>query len=267
MKSNDFILHFSSFILFFFMNLAIIILAAGRGTRMESDRAKVLHPLCGKPLISHVLESVAPLHAAHTIAIVGHQAADVESHVAAHFPDVEFATQSPMLGTGHAVGFAEKRLSDFDGDVVVMCGDAPLLKTETLRQLIELRRQNNAPASMMVATATEATSYGRVVLSPDGQVQAIVEVKDASPEVLALQTVNAGTYCFDSKTLWSELAKVKPNNAQGEYYLTDVIGFITQDGGRVQALMVSEREITGVNTRAQLQALEAELREIGECEN
>ncbi len=248
------------------MNLAVIILAAGKGTRMESDLAKVLHPLCGKTLISHVLESVAPLHAAHTIAIVGHQAQDVQSHVEAHFPDVEFATQSPTLGTGHAVQFAQPLISDFEGDVVVMCGDAPLLKTETLRQLIGLRHQNSSSASMMVAIAGEAGSYGRVVISSSGQVQAIVEAKDASPEVLALQTINAGTYCFQSRTLWDGLARLKPNNAQGEYYLTDVIGFITEKGGRVEALMVSEREITGVNTRAQLLALEAELRANGECE-
>ncbi len=249
------------------MKLAIIILAAGKGTRMESDLAKVLHPLCGKALISHVLESIAPLNATQTIAIVGHQAQDVAAHVAASFPDVEFATQSPMLGTGHAVQFAQPLMPDLDGDVIVLCGDAPLVQTETLRQLIELRRKNHAPASMMVAVAMEAGSYGRVVVSEDGRVTKIVEARDATPEVLALRTVNAGTYCFERRALWDGLARLQTDNVQGEYYLTDVIGFMNQQGGRVEALFVSQREMTGVNTRAQLQALEEELRASGECES
>lgn len=249
------------------MSLAIIILAAGRGTRMESDLAKVLHLLCGKPLIFWVLESVAPLQAQQTIAIVGHQADHVQSEIEARFPDVEFATQSPMLGTGHAVQFAQPLISDLDGDVIVLCGDAPLVQTETLRQLIELRRRNNAPASMMVAIATNAGSYGRVLVSDDGSVSGIVEAKDATPEILALKTVNAGTYCFERRALWNGLSRLKPNNVQGEYYLTDVIGFMNEEGGRVEALLVSEREMTGVNTRAQLQALEMELRASGECES
>lgn len=247
------------------MNLTIVVLAAGKGTRMESDLAKVLHPLCGKPLVHWVLEAVAPLQAQKTVVVVGHQADQVEATVRERFPNCEFALQSPMLGTGHAVQCAQKHIADNSGDVIVLCGDAPLVQTETLQQLVQRRRDNNSLATMMVAQAEDPGSYGRVLINEGNRVQRIVEAKDASPEELAVKSVNAGSYCFEGAALWNGLSKLGNNNKSGEYYLTDVIGFINEGGGRVDAVMVDEREMTGVNTRAQLQELEEALRADGLC--
>lgn len=239
------------------MNLAIIVLAAGKGTRMESDLAKVLHPLCGKPLIAWVLETVSALQPQRIVAVVGHQAAAVERQVRERFPAVEFARQEPMLGTGHAVQQAQAALGDFEGDIMVIYGDTPLISEGALRQLAQPRE--NALASMMVATVEEPGAYGRVLCEADGRVSQIVEAKDATPEILALSTVNAGTYCFEAKALWYYLAQISNDNRSGEYYLTDVVGLMTQDGQRVDAVFVDEREMTGINTRAQLQQLEQQL--------
>jgi UDP-N-acetylglucosamine diphosphorylase/glucosamine-1-phosphate N-acetyltransferase len=242
------------------MSLAIIILAAGKGTRMKSDLAKVLHPLVGKPLISWALDAVAPLQPDRTVIIVGHQAEAVQSVVLENFVNTEFALQSEMLGTGDAVKRAVPLLGGFDGDVIVTCGDVPLLQTETLRRLIQTRRENSSAASMLVAQVDEPGSYGRVVCDDENRVLQIVEAKDASPEVLGIRNVNAGTYCFDAKLLWPQLEQLTNNNKSGEYYLTDVIGFLANAGQRVDAVFVGEREMTGINTREQLEELEAELK-------
>ena len=241
------------------MNLAIIVLAAGKGTRMESDLAKVLHPLCGKPLVAWVLETVSALQPQRIVAVVGHQAEEVERQVSQRFPTVEFARQEPMLGTGHAVQQTQAALGDFKGDIIVIYGDTPLISEGALRQLAQKRE--GALASMMVATVEEENAYGRVLYEADGRVRQIVEAKDATPEILALKTVNAGTYCFESAALWHYLAQISNDNRAGEYYLTDVVGLMTRDGQRVEAVFVDEREMTGINTRAQLQQLEQQLEE------
>lgn len=247
------------------MNLAIVILAAGKGTRMDSDLAKVLHPLCGKPLVTWVLEAIQPLQPQRTVVVVGHQASAVEAAVRAQFANVEFVTQSEMLGTGHAVQQAEPLLKDFDGDILVTYGDVPLITTETLQRLVSERREQNAALSMLVATVDDPTGYGRVLTEPDGRVTAIVEQKDATPEIAAIRHVNAGTYCFESRLLWPYLSRIDNNNRSGEFYLTDVVGLATRAGQRVCAVFINEREMTGVNTRAQLQELEAQLRAEGGC--
>lgn len=255
------------------MNLAIIVLAAGKGTRMASDLAKVLHPLCGKPLVAWVLEAVSALQPQRIVAVVGHQAAEVERQVRQRFPAVEFARQEPMLGTGHAVQQAHAALRDFNGDIIVIYGDTPLISEGALRQLVQKRAGNAAAAgtaaktapaegalaSMMVAVVEEPGAYGRVLCEADGRVSQIVEAKDATPEILALNTVNAGTYCFEAGALWHYLAQISNDNRSGEYYLTDVVGLMTRDGRRVEAVFVDEREMTGINTRAQLQQLEQQL--------
>lgn len=242
------------------MSLSIIILAAGKGTRMKSDLAKVLHPLGGKPLIAWALDAVAPLSPDRTVVIVGHQAEAVEKAVNERFANIEFALQSEMNGTGDAVKRAVPLLEKFEGDVIVTCGDVPLLQTETLCRLIQTRRENNSAASMLVAQVDEPGSYGRVLCDEENRVLQIVEAKDASPEILAVRNVNAGTYCFDAKSLWPQLARLTNNNKSGEYYLTDVVGFLANDNQRVDAVFVGEREMTGVNTREQLDELEAELK-------
>jgi bifunctional N-acetylglucosamine-1-phosphate-uridyltransferase/glucosamine-1-phosphate-acetyltransferase GlmU-like protein len=175
------------------MSLAIIILAAGKGTRMKSDLAKVLHPLCGKPLIAWALDTVAPLAPDRTIVVVGHQAEAVESTVNERFANIEFALQSEMLGTGDAARRAVPMLEGFVGDVIVTYGDVPLLETETLRRLMQTRRDNESAASMLVAQVDDPGAYGRVLCDEENRVLQIVEAKDATPEILAVANVNAGT--------------------------------------------------------------------------
>ena len=241
------------------MSLALIILAAGKGTRMESDLAKVLHPLCDKPLVIWALESAASLQPERVVVVVGHQAPAVQDRVLEDFPHAEFATQNQMLGTGHAVQQCENVLQNFRGDIVISCGDVPLLRSETLQNLVNHRRETDAAAALLVATIAEPGSYGRVIRDAQGVVEKIVEAKDANVEEKLCRDVNAGTYCFESEALWRELAKIGNSNASGEYYLTDVVGLLTQNGERVVSVSVSEREMTGINTRAQLLQLESEM--------
>lgn len=241
------------------MPLAILVLAAGKGTRMESDLPKVLHPLCGKPLLAHVLDAASQLSPDRLICIVGHRADLVQEQISPDYPDVEFVNQGEMLGTGHAVLQAQDALQNFGGDIMVTCGDAPLLTSATLGDLRRKRAHMDAAAAMLVGRVDEPGSYGRVVMDEGGLVSQIVEAKDASPEVLALPTVNAGTYCFQSDDLWNTLARVGNNNKSGEYYLTDVVGILSDDGKKVVGELISEREMTGVNTKAQLAELEEQL--------
>ncbi|RYX84754.1 UDP-N-acetylglucosamine pyrophosphorylase [bacterium] len=243
------------------MNLAVLVLAAGKGTRMESDLPKVLHPLRGRPLVAHVLDAALTLDPTRLICIVGHRAELVESEVQRSHASVEFVNQGEMLGTGHAVSQTKAALENFDGEVLVTCGDAPLLTSETLADLVARRRQDDAAAAMLVGRIDEPGRYGRVIMAEGGEVEKIVEWKDASEEERAVQTVNAGTYVFRSKDLWKQLARVTNDNASGEYYLTDVIGLLRQDGEKVVGILVSEREMTGINTRAELAELERQLEE------
>lgn len=240
------------------MNLAVIVLAAGKGTRMESDLPKVLHILRGKPLVAHVLDAAQILEPSRLICVVGHRAELVETEVGRSHSQVEFVNQGEMLGTGHAVLQTQKALADFDGEILVTCGDAPLLTSATLADLVEKRRENDAAAAMLVGRLDAPGSYGRVVL--DGsRVEKIVEAKDASSEELALPTVNAGTYCFRARDLWAQLARVGNDNKSGEYYLTDVIGLLREAGETVVGVHVCEREMTGINTKSELAALEKQL--------
>ena len=250
------------------MNLAILVLAAGKGTRMESDLPKVLHVLREKPLVAHVLDAARTLNPNRLICVVGHRAELVENQVGKSHPETEFINQGEMLGTGHAVLQCQNALENFEGEILVTCGDAPLLTGATLADLREKRRENDAAAAMLVGRLDNPGSYGRVVL--DGShVEKIVEAKDASSEELALPTVNAGTYCFRSADLWAQLARVGNNNKSGEYYLTDVIGLLREAGETVVGVHVSEREMTGINTKTELAELEKQLlsEEIGLAEN
>ena len=226
---------------------------------MESDLPKVLHPLRGQPLLAHVLDAARALHPDRLIAIVGHRADLVQSEIKPSYPEVEFVNQGEMLGTGHAVRQAQSALQNFAGDILVTCGDAPLLTSQTLDDLRKKRAQFDAGAAMLVGRLDDPGSYGRVVMDEKGQVSEIVEAKDASPEVLGLETVNAGTYCFGSSELWEQLARVDNKNKAGEYYLTDVIGLLRQAGQTVVGELVAAREMTGINTRAELAQLEAQL--------
>jgi ribose-phosphate pyrophosphokinase len=243
------------------MELALIILAAGKGTRMESDLPKVLHSLGGKPLVAWVLESALALDPHRIVVVTGHQAEKVESKIRELFPktNIEFVRQKKMLGTGHAVQQAKPLLGDFKGDIVVLCGDVPLISTGSLKKMVETRDRHQAGACLMVCDLPDGGSYGRVVTDKNGQVQRIVEAKDAKPEELALHRVNAGTYCFDSTRLWAQLEHLTANNKSGELYLTDVIGFLNSAGEQIDSLSVDQREMAGINTKDQLLALEKSL--------
>jgi len=245
------------------MALAVVILAAGKGTRMQSDLAKVLHPLCGKPLVVWAIEAAQTVAPERIVVIVGHQAQSVQDEVSSRFPGTEFARQEEMLGTGHAVQQAAPLLQDFQGDVIVTCGDVPLLTGETLQKLVTAKHESGASASMLIGVLDEPGSYGRVLCDEDGTVHEIVEAKDASPEQLEKRTVNSGTYCFEATKLWPHLARLGNSNASGEFYLTDVIGFLTQAGEKVAGIFITEREMTGINTRDQLEELEFTLRSEG----
>ena len=245
------------------MKLAVVILAAGKGTRMQSDKAKVLHHLCGQSLVAWVLKAVQVLAPARTVVITGHQSDAVRTEISAQFPDTEFALQTEMNGTGHAVQQTQSLLGDFEGDILVTCGDVPLLTSETMQHLVEKRRETKSAAAMLIGVLDEPGAYGRVLCDEDGTVHSIVEAKDADDETLQKRTVNAGTYCFDAQKLWPQLARLNANNAAGELYLTDVIGFLTQGGETVSGVFIAEREMTGINTKQQLEELEFGLRAEG----
>jgi bifunctional UDP-N-acetylglucosamine pyrophosphorylase/glucosamine-1-phosphate N-acetyltransferase len=235
-------------------NLAIIILAAGQGTRMKSRLPKVLHPIAGRPLVGHVLTTAARLGADHVEVVVRHEREQVVEALAPHYPAAVFIDQDDVPGTGRAVQVAVDALpDDFDGDVLVLSGDCPLADAETLAAFIDEHRAGGAGATLMTAVVDEPTGYGRVIRDADGGVDRIVEQKDASAAEAEVREINAGMYVFRAAVLREYLPRVGVDNAQGEMYLTDVPGLLRAAGDRVAASVVSDITVTfGVNDRAQL---------------
>ena len=227
-----------------------VVLAAGKGTRMNSDLAKVLHPLAGKPLLGHVLETVAQVGIARTVVVVGHQAAEVEA--AFQGPGRDFVLQEPQLGTGHAVQMAAPEL-DPTGYCVVLAGDVPLLRSETLGRLIRETWEKQAAAVVLTCVVPDAGAYGRIVKDGEGQVQRIVEAKDATPGELAIGEYNSGVFCFRTDRMIEALGKLTTENVQGEYYLTDTVAWLVERGYPVLATATNDPgEVAGINTVAQL---------------
>ncbi len=243
------------------MSLHAVVLAAGKGTRMKSARAKVLHEALGAPLLEHVLRAVSGAGAASISVVLGHQAELVESAFAGR--GLGFVRQDPPLGTGHALLAARSRFeADARGTLLVVNGDLPLLTAATLERLLSAHSESGAAATLLTALLPDAGAYGRVVRDPTGAVRAIVEAKDAGPEVLALREFNSGVYAFAIAPLLPALAALEPKNAQGEYYLTDVIALLVGAGRRVHALAAdAAAEVLGVNTAAELAFATARLRE------
>lgn len=231
------------------MDLAVVVLAAGEGTRMKSSKPKVLHEILGRPMISYAIEAARGLEPERIVAVLGHGSDEVRKKIDGR---VRIAIQEEQLGTAHAVSCAVPELDNFDGDVLVICGDTPLMTTSTLRELVEIKSRHAAAASLLIARLDDPTGYGRVVR--DGaRVFKIVEEKDASPEERAISEVNAGTYCFEKAALVSVLGEIGRENAQSEYYLTDAIGILTAKGKTVVAYSAnSPEEVLGVNSRKQL---------------
>jgi len=236
------------------MSCLVVVLAAGKGTRMKSDLPKVLHEVSGRVLLDFVLdlgERVA--RADHIVVVVGHRAGRVEEHVRDR--GVLIALQEPQLGTGDALRVAVEIAPE--GDVVlVLSGDVPLLRKKTLDQLLDSVAKG-AEAALLTAVLTDPGAYGRVLRGPDGSVSAVVEARDADANILALNEVNAGVYAFRRASLEQALASLKPDNAQGEYYLTDVVRWLTRRGLPVAATILEDpEEMQGVNTREDLRRVE-----------
>ena len=239
--------------------LAVVVLAAGEGTRMKSKTPKVLHQIAGLPLLGHVLATAHSLSAHHVITVIRHEREKLDEYIQAHFPTTEVAVQDDIPGTGRALEHALEVLPDgFAGDVLVLSGDVPLLDVQSISELIERHRENQALGSLISFHAEDPTGYGRIVRDRES-LMGIVEQKDASPAELEINEVNAGVYVFDYQHLISSLAQVGTENAQGEKYLTDVVSLLVQQG-RVDAHVIADNWlVAGINDRVQLSQVASEL--------
>lgn len=233
-------------------------MAAGLGTRMKSNRAKVLHELGGAPLIAYVVRAAQALEPRAIITIVGHQAEEVERAVLAEIGELAgFVVQEKQRGTGDAVESARSVLENSDSLVLVLSGDVPMIRVETLQKLIEHHYNTGAACSILSVRLENPTGYGRIIRDNNGEFRKIVEQRDATEEERQVREINSGIYCFDSKALYDALRKVEPKNDQGEYYLTDVAEIILGSGGTVSVYLIHDpREVSGVNTRAELAEFE-----------
>jgi bifunctional UDP-N-acetylglucosamine pyrophosphorylase / glucosamine-1-phosphate N-acetyltransferase len=236
--------------------IAAVVLAAGKGTRMKSERAKVLHEACGRPIAFFPIRAALALDCAPAVIVVGHQADEVQAGLTRQFPGapLAFAVQKEQLGTAHAVLCAEEALKGFAGSVLILAADVPLIRAETLQKLVHAK--GNADVAMLTALARAPQGYGRIVRNAKGEVARIVEEKDATPEERELDEINASIYLVDATFLFTALHGVGKSNAQGEYYLTDIVA-----RGRSVAVLAEEAEVSGVNDRAQLASSGAQLRE------
>jgi bifunctional UDP-N-acetylglucosamine pyrophosphorylase/glucosamine-1-phosphate N-acetyltransferase len=245
--------------------LSAIVLAAGEGSRMRSERPKPLHRLCGKPMLMYVVESLADVHVDRAVIVVGHKGDWVTKKMQEHAHDVEvdFVEQRVQRGTGDAtlVGLVGLPDEDDEGDVLVLIGDAPLLRPATIAALVDHHRRTGAAATVLTAVMADPTGYGRVLRGRDDRVARIVEQRDGTPEELEVDEVNTSIYCFRRSLLAPALRRIEPDNSQGEYYLTDVVEVLASAGHPVEALAVADpAETQGINDRLQLAAAEAELR-------
>ena len=237
----------------------VVILAAGKGTRMKSADPKVLHHAGGLPLIEHVRRTADSLNPGTTVVVVGHQADRVKDALAKRL-GLRFALQEPQLGTGHALLQAEPHLRGATGTVVLLSGDVPLLRPATLKSLVETHRASAAAATVLTARVAGPHEYGRIVRE-NGRIAAIVEHKDATPEQRAIDEINSGIYAFALEPLFEALRSIGSGNAQGEYYLPDLVGIYRSQGRPVEAVLLEDsREILGVNSRKELADVTAILR-------
>ena len=240
-------------------NLAAVVLAAGEGTRMKSATPKVLHKIAGLELLGHVLSTANSIGADKVVCVLRHELERISNYVNAFYPNVEIAEQDAVPGTGRAVEAALKQIQGFDGDVVVLSGDVPLLDVQSISELVELHRAKGNAGTLVSTHLENPTGYGRIVRDR-GELIGIVEQKDASEEERLIQEVNAGVYIFDAQKLMQALSKVTTQNAQGEKYLTDVIGLLISSGESVSAHQIQDQWlVAGINDRVQLSEVGAEL--------
>lgn len=235
-----------------------IIMAAGKGTRMNSAKSKLVHKIYGKELVKRVVELAQKIGSDEIVAVVGHLREQVQEVLG---DSVKYAYQDELLGTGHAVMQAKKYLKGKKGKVVILYGDVPIIRPETLKNLINKSIKNKEYATLLTAKYENPTGYGRIIRDEGGNIKAIVEEKDADPLQKKIKEINSGIYCFDIEELLNALEKVNNNNSQGEYYLTDVIKIMNDEGLKTGAVIVEDNtEILGVNDRSQLELLTRVLR-------
>lgn len=235
------------------MEIKAVILAAGKGTRMKSETTpKVLHQIMGKTLLGYVLDNVKNF-ASEQFVIVGHHAQEVEDFVKTNYTNAKTVLQTPQLGTGHAVSMVCPNLENYDGLILILCGDTPLIKEETLKSFVEFHKANNSDITVMSTIFNNPTNYGRIIRDTDNSLKCIVEEKDATPEQKAVKEVNAGIYCLNWGKVKTAFSQLKTNNAQGEYYLTDIISWGKEQALKVNAFILDDSdEIYGINSRLNL---------------
>lgn len=234
------------------MDIKSVILAAGKGTRMKSETPKVLHEIFGKTLVGYVLDNVKNITSENFV-IVGHHADEVENFVKNNYENAKTVLQTPQLGTGHAVSMVCPMLKDYKGLVLILCGDTPLITEETLKDFIKFHKSQNSDLTVMSTIFENPANYGRIIREPDNTLKCIVEEKDATPEQKAVKEVNAGIYCIDWAKVQPAFSQLTSNNAQGEYYLTDIIEWGKKNCLNVNAyIMKNNEEIFGINSRLHL---------------
>lgn len=240
--------------------IAIIILAAGLGTRMKSGKAKVLHEILGSPMILYVVETAVSVAGNQVVVVIGNQAETVREIVSEKY-QVRFALQEKQLGTGHAVLCALSQIPESAEDVLILCGDVPLITSETLLRLSEDHLKKKRDISLLAVDIENPTGYGRILRDKNSQLVGIVEERDATVEQKKIKTVNTGIYCVKKHFLEHALQKIKPNNAQGEFYLTDIIDIGYREGKNVDILIGDKPdEVTGINTPDELKNVESVMR-------
>jgi len=242
------------------LDVHVVVLAAGKGTRMKSELPKVLHPVAGRPLLDHVLAAAAPLGPASTTVVIGHQGEMIRAAYS-NRPDVGFVVQEPQLGTGHALLMAEPRLEGAAGTVLLLYGDVPLLRSTTLEALVRTHRAEHASATVLTATVGRPFGYGRIVRA-DGAIARIVEERDTSPAEREIREINAGIYAFELGPLFDAIRGIASANAQGEYYLPDLVSIYRARGLGVATVTVANAdEIRGINSRTELAEVERIVRQ------
>jgi len=241
------------------MYFSVIVLAAGKGKRMKSELPKVLHPILGRPMLNYVLDAVMQISPERIIVVVGYGADKIKETLSSI--KVKYALQSKQLGTGHAVRCAKGAFRDYNGKILIVNGDFPLIRSETLKGFVENHKKTNTGISLLTAFLDSPEGYGRVVRNGKGDVIRIVEEKDATPKEKMIKEINSGAYCVESSFLWDIIGKIGSKNEQKEYYLPDIVNIATQSGKKISGFIVPDgEEVLGVNNREELARVEERLR-------
>ena len=233
--------------------LYTIILAAGKGTRMKSDLPKVLHKINDKELVKFVIDQATETGSDETYVVVGYKRELVENAVANYTDNLYFVEQKEQLGTGHAVMMAEEALKNKTGNILILCGDVPLLKSETLKRFLKHHKNSKATATVLTTEFENPFGYGRIITDNSGDISKIVEEKDANEEEKKVKEINSGVYLIDAELMFSSLKQITSNNAQNEYYLTDVMSILKKQNKKISTFKIEDNnEILGINTLEQL---------------